>query len=217
MASPSTAASAHAKAARKPSRTIFTRADHSRYLMRGDGSIQELPRLDLTPPTFPVDTPQWTAAMAASTPSDPTRLRLVTWNMWFDPRAQEQRFDALIVDVLALNPDVVCLQEVTPQVLSAIEASALLQATYEHSPEPVCPYGCLILARRALRPKFANTPLPSKMGRSMVTCVVQGHMGTLPDVIIGTVHLESLNAPAMREAQLRACAAVFLPHANAVL
>ena len=216
MASLSTTALAHAKAVLKPSRTIYTRADHSRYMLRGDGSIQELPRLDLTPPAFPIDTPRWTAAMAASTPSDPTRLRLVTWNMWFDHRDQAQRFDALMVEVLALNPDVVCLQEVTPQVLSAIEASALLQTTYEHSPEPVYPYGCLILARRTLHPTFANTPLPSKMGRSMVTCVVEGHMGALPGVV-GTVHLESLNAPAVRAAQLRACAAALAPHANAVL
>ena len=45
-----------------------------------------------------------------------TKLKLLTWNIWFDIRDREERMAALIEYILKEQPDVVCLQEVVPAV-----------------------------------------------------------------------------------------------------
>ena len=44
------------------------------------------------------------------------KLKLLTWNIWFDHIDREERMAALIEYILREQPDVVCLQEVTPNV-----------------------------------------------------------------------------------------------------
>jgi tyrosyl-DNA phosphodiesterase 2 len=46
------------------------------------------------------------AASAAS-------LRIITWNVWFGELEAANRWEALLEETLAEDPDVVCLQEVT--------------------------------------------------------------------------------------------------------
>ena len=45
-----------------------------------------------------------------------TKLKLLTWNIWFDIMDREERMAALIQYILSEQPDVVCLQEVVPKV-----------------------------------------------------------------------------------------------------
>ena len=45
-----------------------------------------------------------------------TKLKLLTWNIWFDIMDREERMAALIEYILSELPDVVCLQEVVPNV-----------------------------------------------------------------------------------------------------
>ncbi|OQR85928.1 hypothetical protein ACHHYP_11178 [Achlya hypogyna] len=209
----STAALTEARwALKKTPFTIFTRPDYSRFMLRQDGTTEDLPPLTVAADSaaFPFDPPSWVHAAAHARPTDPTQLRVVTWNVWFDRLAQAQRYEALFAQVLALAADVVCLQEVTPQFLAAVEHSVLLQAVYTHSPAPVYPYGCLILARRTLEPAFDHVPLPSRMDRVLIVCRVIGGA-------VGTVHLESLNSPIVRDEQLRVCEAALAPFTNAIL
>ena len=44
------------------------------------------------------------------------KLKLLTWNIWFDIMDREERMAALIEYILSELPDVVCLQEVVPNV-----------------------------------------------------------------------------------------------------
>ena len=45
-----------------------------------------------------------------------TKLKLLTWNIWFDIMDREERMAALVEFILRELPDVVCLQEVVPNV-----------------------------------------------------------------------------------------------------
>ncbi|OQS05301.1 hypothetical protein THRCLA_02551 [Thraustotheca clavata] len=197
------------KTLKKAPYTIFTRADRSRYIVRDTGIIEELSPL-----------PRSTAAMSTDSPPmrpwDPSRLSIVTWNVWFDPIAQAQRYQALIKEIINQSPDIICLQEVTSNFLEILHSSALIQSEFISSPGPIYPYGCLILARKTLEPEFYDVPLPSRMGRTLVYCEILGPNGNDKSAV-GTVHLESLNSRDTRAAQLKVCSEQLKPYSNAIL
>ena len=139
-----------------------------------------------------------TSEMAAATSEANSRpadqLRIVTWNIWFDPSRQDERLQMLLSEALRTAPDIIALQEVVPRVAEAIRSCMTLNALYVVSPFSISQYGVLMLVRRSLAPTFSIAPLPSQMGRSLL-------IATCATVVVATVHLESLNnAPTRRMA-----------------
>ena len=136
-------------------------------------------------------------------------MRIVTWNVWFDHRRQSERLKLLLATLAKENADVIGLQEIVPDVAARIRQHAGVTARYDISENTISGYGCLLLVRRDLNPAFAELPLPTTMGRSLVAAEIDtyGHAGTRRRVV-GTVHLESLDSEPMRAAQLRQISAV---------
>ena len=136
-------------------------------------------------------------------------LRIITWNVWFDHRRQKERLKLLLALLAKENADVIGLQEVTTEVAARIRQHAGVTARYDISENDISAYGCLLLVRRELNPAFAELPLPTTMGRSLVAAEMDtyGHAGTRRRVV-GTVHLESLDTERTRAAQLRQISAV---------
>ena len=114
--------------------------------------------------------------------------------MWFDHRRQKERLKLLLALLAKENADVIGLQEVTTEVAARIRQHAGVTARYDISENDISAYGCLLLVRRELNPAFAELPLPTTMGRSLVAAEMDtyGHAGTRRRVV-GTVHLESLD------------------------
>ena len=81
-------------------------------------------------------------------------LTVATWNVWFDRQHMDRRYSALLRTLLTKAPDVVGLQEVVPALADALRAHEAVSALYDVSPNAIGSYGCLLLARRALRPHF---------------------------------------------------------------
>eukprot|EP00638_Chattonella_subsalsa_P018192 CAMPEP_0117877244 /NCGR_PEP_ID=MMETSP0950-20121206/14081_1 /TAXON_ID=44440 /ORGANISM="Chattonella subsalsa, Strain CCMP2191" /LENGTH=295 /DNA_ID=CAMNT_0005731207 /DNA_START=26 /DNA_END=913 /DNA_ORIENTATION=+ len=130
------------------------------------------------------------------------KLSVLTWNIWFDKLGQKKRFQTILQISLSLSPDVMCFQEVLPNFITlAMEIPQLLEE-YEFSDDgsgiTVEPYGVLMLVKKKYLPTFLFHDMPSYMDRKLLTA----KLGT-NDVLIGTVHLESLNQHQLREAQLR--------------
>ena len=98
-------------------------------------------------------------------------LRIITWNVWFDHRRQKERLKLLLSLLAKENADVVGLQEVTTEVAARIRQHAGVTARYDISENDISAYGCLLLVRRELNPAFAELPLPTTMGRSLVAAL----------------------------------------------
>jgi len=134
-----------------------------------------------------------------------SRLRVITWNVWFDSLCAHDRQLALMRELLSAAPDVVCLQEVLPGFLHALRGCEALKSVYEISPQDVGAYGCVILARHDLQPSFIEQRLPTNMGRTLLSaeCGAGGRCGGL---VVMTTHLESLNNRGWRREQLEIAA-----------
>jgi len=143
-----------------------------------------------------------------------SKLRVVTWNVWFDEYFKDARMESLVREVLSVAPDVACLQEVLPRFSAALRACGPLAALYDISPFDVAPYGVMILARRDLQVAFIQEDMPSMMGRTLLVASCQARC---PGLIVATVHLESLNSERTRRAQLLLASERLLPFQRAVL
>lgn len=117
--------------------------------------------------------------------------------------------EALLALLESLEPDVICLQEVTPEFLSRLAASppawlaAYVVGTAAWA-ERGGSYGTLTIARAVLKPSFSTIALPTYMGRDLLVVCLELPGGS--SGIIGNVHLESLSNAAVRSKQLAVCA-----------
>ena len=113
-----------------------------------------------------------TSEMAAATSEANSRpadqLRIVTWNIWFDPSRQDERLQMLLSEALRTAPDMSRAQEVGPVGCGGDRSCMTLNALYVVSPFSISQYGVLMLVRRSLAPTFSIAPLPSQMGRSLL-------------------------------------------------
>lgn len=149
-------------------------------------------------------------------PLGETSLTVVTWNVWFAPHEADARMDALFSEVLTAAPDVLCLQEVLPELAASVRASVALCAAYEISPNDIEFYGCLMLVRRSLRPSFGEVAFPSRMGRTLLIAECRHPTSGIP-LAVATAHLESLaNAPT-RARQLATAHEALSGHERALL
>ncbi|HET9622150.1 MAG TPA: endonuclease/exonuclease/phosphatase family protein [Kofleriaceae bacterium] len=141
----------------------------------------------------------------------PVDLRVLTWNVWFGGHMFEERRDALFVELARRRPDVVALQEVTPELLEALLEQPWLRAEWQISTRAVSHYDVAILSRQPIR-QLAQIDLPSGMGRNLVLAKLACGL------TVATVHLES-TAPeaAARAAQLRIIQPALLDHHPDVL
>ena len=146
----------------------------------------ETPRKDPTPAA---------AAINPATPSPsaiaPTNtFTVLTLNVWFDSYHDVLRMRRVIFEVRRLQPDFLCLQEVTPQLLSLLEP-LLIELGYRTQSVLRCTYGEMLWWRAA---SVSSVQLSqdafqdSQQGRQLhvVRCVVRGR-----PLAAATVHLES--------------------------
>ena len=196
--------------------TVVTHRDGHRTLERDGEAVEALPPPDVLPPALrpepkrlciePPSMPTWELPSFEGWTLPPIGedLSLVTWNVWFAPQEADARMAALFSEALAAAPDVLLLQEVVPELAASVRASAALCAAYAVSPNPIDEdaYGCLLLARHALKPSFREVDFPSRMGRSLVLAELTPPGAAAP-LAVATVHLESLDSAPTRAKQLR--------------
>lgn len=117
-------------------------------------------------------------------------MSIVTWNIWFSPHARDRRA-AMLCDALRdADADVVCLQEVTTEVLPALRdlASVGGYCLSDIAWDGDEGYGTVMLARLPVR-AFQRHALPTSMGRDL--CVALVEPPGAPPLAVATAHLES--------------------------
>jgi endonuclease/exonuclease/phosphatase family metal-dependent hydrolase len=108
-----------------------------------------------------------------------------------------ERRDHLFDDLERRRPEVIALQEVTPELLSSLLDEPWVQASYQVSDVELSHYDVVILSRLPVRRAF-RLALPSGMGRRLVIFELACGLA------VATVHLESMREEAQaRAAQLQ--------------
>jgi tyrosyl-DNA phosphodiesterase 2 len=123
----------------------------------------------------------------------PDRIRIVTWNVWFDDHQREERGAGLLAELGRRRPHVIALQEVTYPLLATILREPWVRADYQVSDVDVIGYDVIVLSRLPIT-RMMTLPLVSTMGRRLVVA----RLGCGLDV--ATVHLESTSACATERA-----------------
>jgi len=154
---------------------------------------------------------EWSPAPPAAATA-PTPVSLLTWNVWFGAHMFEERRAALLTLLERRKPDVICLQEVTKELLDAVLETPWIEHAYTLSSiELVQTYDVAILSRLPIK-QLSQLPLPTTMGRRLVVAELACGL------TIGTVHLESMKqSQRPRAAQLRLIQAALAAFGNAVL
>lgn len=140
---------------------------------------------------------QWQPA-ARATPCDPVDVCVLTWNVWFGDHMFEERRAALLRELDRRRPDVIALQEVTPELLEQLAAEPWVRSRYQLTDVELWQrYDIVMLSRLPIR-EVSSLELPTQMGRRLL--VVELACG----LAVASVHLESMKESiAAREAQLR--------------
>lgn len=117
------------------------------------------------------------------------RLRIVTWNVWFGSLQQDERRRALWSQLEALDPDVVCLQEMLAEDLERPELRRWRDRGYWVSNEHIDYYDVVMLSRIPVT-HDERLPLPTMMGRSLL----MARLDVDPPLTVATIHLESTSS-----------------------
>lgn len=179
--------------------------------------------------------------------SRPVELTILNLNIWFSPFERERRFKSILESIGRLRPSVVCLQEVIPEFLTMLSECYWFKEHYvsptceigsavgdgsrgtgadratTSSTEAKAPcfmdgYGSFIFVAKhlALTGGFQLLTLPTKQGRYWIGCEVR--ISRDCTLLIGTVHLESLNNRETRRKQLQVIRdSVMVRHRHSIL
>merc|ERR1711971_789134 len=100
------------------------------------------------------------------------KIRIMTWNIWFDNITQE-RIDCILNIIAEKDPDVICLQEVTDETRQMILGSDVIQEKYlkvggsaSGNEFTKASYGSIIISRFPCQ--FFEHSLPTLMGRTLI-------------------------------------------------
>ena len=124
----------------------------------------------------------------------PSGFTLITWNVWSSTEGRKDRIPALLSAIERADPDIVCLQEVTPWFLQDLWKAPWVKAREYRGIKGknghIAPGGLYLLSKLPLS-KISFHTLPGRLGRGalIATANVRGH-----PVTIAVVHLESFLA-----------------------
>jgi tyrosyl-DNA phosphodiesterase 2 len=155
---------------------------------------------------------EWKTRKSRPTPVPIKELSVLTWNVWFGAHMFDERRAALMTELERRKPDVICLQEVTFELLADLTQSPWVRAAYHLSDvELFQTYDVVMLSRQPVR-RMSQLSLPTQMGRRLlVTELACG-------LTIATVHLESMKQSTQpRATQLRLIQPHLAQLGNAVL
>ena len=148
----------------------------------------------------------WTLA---SSPSPSTEeggdgeITLMSYNVWFAEEKKEERTHVLLGHIETHSPELVALQEMTPDAWEIVLASEYVRSTYVVSDGnglALTPYGVVWMVSKTVMGdvRFEYLPLPSNMGRR--ACILHPPASSQWGGM-GTAHLESMDNHDLRMEQ----------------
>ena len=146
-----------------------------------------------------------------------TRLKLVTFNIWFGDHFFQKRLTALLDILKKTKADIIALQEVNEHSLQKIMKTDWIREKYyvsDSSGSTFYSYGVLFLSRVPVT-NLNLYPLTSMMGRNIL---IAEFIINNQKLLVGTCHLESLkHSENIRAVQLKEIFFLLNKSKNAVL
>ncbi|AYV78429.1 MAG: endonuclease/exonuclease/phosphatase family protein [Edafosvirus sp.] len=121
-------------------------------------------------------------------------LKVLSYNLWFDQKNSIERLESLLVTILTLSPDVLCFQEVTPNIFSILKSN-LVEYKNIFPKNIDSSYDCLIMSKYEI---LKSTQIPfenSIMGRKLLITVINysnEKVSKSTQITIVTSHFESM-------------------------
>lgn len=119
-------------------------------------------------------------------------LKILTYNVWFAEIEMHKRMKAL-GDLIALHsPDVICFQEVTPEIYHIFQQSGwwkMYSCSVSNVMEVTRGYFCMQLSKLAVKSYSCKPFSNSIMGREL--CIAEIEVQKDMTVVVATSHLES--------------------------
>jgi exonuclease III len=115
-------------------------------------------------------------------------IGVLSYNIWFRDVKIEERTDSLIATILNHNPDIVCLQEVRPDVWDHL-CKTFNNMYFFCVPETIRGYGVAILSKYKIIEHLSFPFLKSRMGRELL--IVKLELSDGKHIIVGNAHYES--------------------------
>ena len=95
-------------------------------------------------------------------------LFVMSYNIWFDEKDRDIRTEALVNTIRKHSPDIICLQEVIPEVYEKLK-SKLSEYKYYYPNKLKYRYGCVIFSKYVVTNYYDNYYPNTKMGRNLLT------------------------------------------------
>jgi len=119
--------------------------------------------------------PSHSLSLASRKPPGPgeNQLRVLTWNVWFQPVKLKRRIEAIGKIIRETDPHIIFLQEVTPEIMQVtFESKWFLKSGYKCGQNMLgllqLPYFVLVISKLPFRmPGITNNFINSGMGRSL--------------------------------------------------
>jgi endonuclease/exonuclease/phosphatase family metal-dependent hydrolase len=145
------------------------------------------------------------------------QLTLLTWNVWSSPYKFHERTSALLQEIQSSHPDIVALQEVTPELSERLRSCDWVRKDYllsDPAPSDLASFELVLMFRRPPL-SVRRIKLPSQMGRDALLAEFEAPAGVLA---VATVHLDSMKlSRSIRGQQLAALFAELEPYDQALL
>lgn len=137
-------------------------------------------------------------------------LIVMSYNIWFDEKDRHTRTDGLVCTIRKHCPDVICLQEVIPEIYDKLK-NTLHEYKYYFPKNLKNRYGCVIFSKYMITQYYDNYYPNTKMGRNLLAVNIKYNLlskNIIPDsndvdlydklevtpidITIATSHFESL-------------------------
>lgn len=123
----------------------------------------------------------------------------------------------VLEEIIKSGADVCCLQEVTHWSKDIIESDPYIRGKYDMIFSINGRYGCAMLVSKERKggETFRVHPLPTHMGRDLISCEIK--IGSAQKICIATGHFESLSNRKVRREQLKETARLMKPYDHSIV
>lgn len=127
-------------------------------------------------------------------------LSVLSYNIWFDNTLQIERVSSLISTIYYHKPDIICLQEVKPDIYKLL-LHKLNEYKYHYPKKIIYNYGCVIFSKYPISKSLVVPFTNSSMGRELLITKIDypyqksdddGVSVEKAELILATTHFESI-------------------------
>jgi tyrosyl-DNA phosphodiesterase 2 len=117
-------------------------------------------------------------------------IKILTYNIWFDDTYIFERLDSLIKVIKRNDPDIICCQEVVPEIYKRLKNNLGDEYKYNFPDRIKSNYGCVIFSKHKMTQYFDQYYPETDMKRGLIAINIE--INNKFNLTIATSHFESI-------------------------